>query len=96
MYGCVESAKLWNEDISKTLVDAGFTPNSEDPCVFNKGSLEDKNQITVVLYVDDVLATCAIQQPLDDLWKVIRAKYADTNKGQPDIDVKKGPIINYL
>ena len=96
MYGCVESAKLWNEDISKTLLEAGFVPNSEDPCVFNKGSIEGKNQITVVLYVDDVLATCAIQQPLDDLWRVIRARYANVNRGQPDVDVKKGPIINYL
>ena len=35
LYGCVESAKLWNEDLSRVLVGAGFTANVEDPCVFN-------------------------------------------------------------
>ena len=94
MYGCVESAKLWNEDISKTLLEAGYEANPEDPCVFNKGSLQDEDQITVVIYVDDILATCVKQERLDDLWKTLRAKYA--KPGQPDVDVKKGPIINYL
>ena len=94
LYGCVESGKLWNEDLSKVLTDAGFIANPEDPCVFNKGSITDKDQITVIIYVDDLMATCLKQERLDELWKVLRSHYA--KPGQPDIDVKKGPIVNYL
>ena len=94
LYGCVESAKLWNEELTETLVKAGFVPNPEDPCLFNKGSIADKSQITVIVYVDDLLVTCVEQKPIDDLWTVIRAKYA--KPGQPDIVVKKGPVVNYL
>ena len=94
MYGCVQSAKLWNENLSKALTSAGFVANPEDPCVFNKGSITDEDQITVIIYVDDLMATCKKQEPLDELWKVLRSHYA--KPGQPDIDVKKGPLVNYL
>ena len=37
-YGCVESAKLWYNHISKTIKDFGFEVNPFDQCVFqNKG-----------------------------------------------------------
>ena len=94
LYGCVESAKLWNDNISKTLTDDGFVPNPQDPCVFNKGTAKDKDQITVVVYVDDLLVTCANQKRIDNLWKLMRAKYAKPS--QPDISVKAGPVISYL
>ena len=94
LYGCVESAKLWNDDLSRVLTGAGFKANSEDPCVFNKGSVTESNQITLVIYVDDLMATCLEQGPLDELWKLLRLHYAKPE--QPDIDVKKGPIVNYL
>ena len=94
MYGCIQSAKLWNDDLAKVLTSTGFTANPEDPCVFNKGSVADKDQITVIVYVDDLLATCLLQSSLDDLWKVLRAHYA--KPGQPDIEVKREPIVNYL
>ena len=94
LYGCVESAKLWNEDISATLVNDGFVPNPQDPCVFNKGSAKDKEQITVIVYVDDLLVTCKSKRRIDELWKLMRSKYAKPH--QLDITVKLGPTLNYL
>ena len=94
LYGCVESGKLWNEDLTAALMKAGFVSNPEDPCLFNKGSVADKNQITVIVYVDDLMVTCLEQQPIDELWAIMRAKYA--KPGEPDIVVKKGPVVNFL
>ena len=94
LYGCIDSAKLWNEDISRILVQNGFVPNPHDNCVFNKGFPKEKNQITVVVYVDDLLVTCTDLKRIQELWKIIRAAYA--RPPLPDICVKTGPILHYL
>ena len=56
LYGCIESAKLWYEEIAGTLQSNGFTANPRDLCVFNK-SIKGK-QFTIVVYVDDLKMTC--------------------------------------
>jgi hypothetical protein len=43
LYGLIESAKLWNDHITATLLHADFTQNPYDPCVFNM--LYDGEQI---------------------------------------------------
>jgi hypothetical protein len=49
IYGLVQSAHLWNEELTGVLKSAGLTPLSADECVFIKdGSF-------VVVYVDDIL-----------------------------------------
>ena len=35
LYGCIQSAGLWNDEITRTLVRLGFEPNPRDRCVFN-------------------------------------------------------------
>jgi hypothetical protein len=55
LYGCVESSKLWYDDVRKELIKLGFTHNPEDECVLNK--VMDGHQITVCIYVDDLFAT---------------------------------------
>ncbi len=53
LYGCIQSAKLWNDRISDFLVSIGYTRNEADRCVFNR--VTDGKQSTLVLYVDDIL-----------------------------------------
>ena len=36
LYGCIESAKLFYDNISNVLLDFGFEKNPYDHCVFNK------------------------------------------------------------
>ena len=36
LYGCVESAALWYENLRQSLHLLGYTPNPIDMCVFNK------------------------------------------------------------
>lgn len=56
LYGCVQSAKLWYNHLSRFLQRIGFTPNPVDPCVFNRMSSSGK-QLTLAIHVDDGLAT---------------------------------------
>lgn len=35
LYGCLESSKLWYENIKRALIDYGFIMNRKEPCVFN-------------------------------------------------------------
>jgi hypothetical protein len=51
LYGCVQSALLWYELFTGTLVDMGFKLNPYDPCVAN--SQVRGKQCTVAWYVND-------------------------------------------
>ena len=51
LYGCLESALLWYELYSSTLVSMGFTLNPYDLCVANK--IIEGTQCTIAFYVDD-------------------------------------------
>ena len=51
MYGCLESALLWYELYSSTLIKMGFKINNYDRCVANK--MINGKQCTIVFYVDD-------------------------------------------
>ena len=35
LYGCIESAKLWYDNLSASMISDGFTKNSEDGCVLS-------------------------------------------------------------
>ena len=73
LYGCAESARLWYNDISKTLVQDGFTCNEKDNCVFNK--VVGGEQITVCLYVDDMFITCKDLKHIKELCTKLEEKY---------------------
>jgi Reverse transcriptase (RNA-dependent DNA polymerase) len=55
LYGCIESAKLWYQEIAGTLTRHGFTANSTDICIFNK--MVRGTQITIAVYVDGLMMT---------------------------------------
>ena len=56
MYGLVQSAKLLYDKITGVLGKEGFVSNPMDPCVWNKSV--NGNQITIVIYVDDLAISC--------------------------------------
>jgi len=72
LYGLIESAKIWYEHITGSLKNMGFTMNPKEPCIWNK--MVDGNQLTICIYVDDLLFTCkseaTIDQALDELKKI--------------------------
>jgi Reverse transcriptase (RNA-dependent DNA polymerase) len=54
LYGCVESAALWYENLRDTMTALGYETNPYDICVFNKKN-EEGTQCTVTVHVDDLL-----------------------------------------
>jgi histone deacetylase 1/2 len=88
LYGCVESARLWYEKVSKDLMDIGYVKNSQDMCVFNRTE-RDKSQSTIVLHVDDFLMTAKNEDILTDIIKEIEKKYEQ-------LSVHRGRTIEYI
>lgn len=87
LYGCIESAKLWYDLLSETLLQDGFVKNALDHCVFNK--MVDGVQITVVLYVDDLFITSVSDPAMDQLVFLLRSKFKE-------ITIHDGKVHSYL
>ena len=88
LYGCVESAKLWYNDLKETLNKAGYEVNNKDECVFNKGIGDD--QCTIVLHVDDMMITCRNKRTRLELIDTLKLRYTE------GLSVHEGPVISYL
>lgn len=87
LYGCVESAKLWHDNISSTLIDLGYMSNSVDICVFNKGTGDE--QCTICLHVDDLKITCRNEDTIEQLIDSLTTKYQT-------LTVHRGNVHSYL
>jgi predicted lactoylglutathione lyase len=91
LYGCIESAKLWYAEISKTFRSIGYTCNPKDICVFNK--TVNGVQCTITLHVDDLMVTSVIESLIDEVMNALRKHY---ERDGAVLDVKVGKIHNYL
>jgi hypothetical protein len=75
LYGTLIAGRLWFDKLTTVLTDLGFTPNPLDPCVMNKTI--SGNQLTVVVFVDDILATSAAEADLTWLMDSLKAEFAE-------------------
>ena len=73
LYGCIESAKLWYKEIAGTLNRNGFTANPRDICIFNKEV--GKVQITIAVYVDDLMMTSVNKDLVLKMEKILLDTY---------------------
>jgi hypothetical protein len=64
LYGCVESASLWFDDVTTTLEDYGHVSNKRDVCCFNKIH-SDKVPLTTIIHVDDLMITSKSMSHID-------------------------------
>jgi Reverse transcriptase (RNA-dependent DNA polymerase) len=80
LYGCIESAKLWYIELAGTLTVNGFTANPRDFCVFKKGV--KGTQITIVVYVDDLMMTSIDKQLVLKIKQVLRDTYGQFRTSQ--------------
>ena len=63
LYGCVQSAVLWYNELRGTLINIGFTENLYDICSFTRernGSID-----RILVYVDDQFITSDAESALD-------------------------------
>ena len=87
LYGCVEAAALWYEDLRSKLIADGFEENPYDMCVFNK--TVDGVQITIVVHVDDLLVTSVEIILIDTFGRYLRSVY-------PETKTNTGKVLNYI
>ena len=88
LYGCVESAALWYENLKASLHGLGHTPNAIDICVFNKRNPLGV-QCTIAVHVDDLMITSTDADMIEALAEGLVNRYGDITR-------KDGPIVNYL
>ena len=88
LYGCVESAKLWYEHLKATLEEIGFVANPVDRCVLNLSKV-GKKQVTICIYVDDLLITCEDESTIAEVLLHLEGKYGK-------MAVQRGPVYSYL
>ena len=87
LYGLVESARLFYEHLTGSLIKLGFAVNPYDVCVFNRLS-EEGVQPTVCFHVDDLLVTCADANMNDRLAHELNEVY-------PNLKVHRGDVHDY-
>ena len=88
LYGCIESAKRWQNHLTGTLTSLGFTSNPQDTCVFNMIGASG-HQITIVVYVDDLLITCISHLDIETVVNGLKKVY-------PQVKHEIGTVHNYL
>ena len=88
LYGCVESAALWYENLSGALKGFGYEKNKYEICVYNK---RNKNgiQCTVAVHVDDLVISSIDKDMIWTLCDNLREKYGVITRAD-------GSIVNYL
>ena len=88
LYGCVESASLWYEDLRATMKSLGYERNPHDVCVFNA---RDKFgvQCTATIHVDDLFISSANPHMVDELCDGLKKRYGEITKCS-------GPVLNYI
>jgi hypothetical protein len=87
LYGTLEAAKLWYNVLSSLLLELGFIQYKKDSCVFNM--VVDGVQLTIGVYVDDLLCTCVSESALEWLG-------AEMEKSFPGMTINKGQVHSYL
>jgi hypothetical protein len=75
LYGCVQSARLWFDELSATLESLGYTPAYSDPCAFYKVS--NGTRCDLIIFVDDIVALCDDESFFDDLVNGLERRYPD-------------------
>jgi hypothetical protein len=74
LYGCIQSAVLWYQELATALREMGFQENPYDICSFTRvrGDTIDK----ILVYVDDLFITSKDKHILTAISDTLKAKYA--------------------
>jgi Reverse transcriptase (RNA-dependent DNA polymerase) len=88
LYGCVESAALWYDNLSQSMENLGYKSNKYEPCVFNR--LDERGtQCTATVHVDDLFISSKSGTMLKHLCGGLKKPYGDITR-------KDGPVVSYL
>jgi Reverse transcriptase (RNA-dependent DNA polymerase) len=88
LYGCVESAALWYDNLRDTMSSLGQHRNPYEICVFNRTD-DSGTQCTVTVHVDDLFFVSASLEMIDHLTDGLKRRYGEITNTQ-------GTVLNYL
>jgi Reverse transcriptase (RNA-dependent DNA polymerase) len=73
LYGCIQSAVLWYQELASTLDGMGLHPNPYDICSFKRvrGDTTDK----IMAYLDDLFITSRDESVLTTIYDTLKARY---------------------
>jgi hypothetical protein len=74
LYGCIQSANLWYQHISETLIKQQFKRSNYDHCTYHLVTADGK-RCTVLLYVDDLLITSTSTELVKQLIDALTSTY---------------------
>jgi hypothetical protein len=78
LYGLKQAGREWNSEINGFLVELGFIPTREDPCVYTHPT----NNLIVLVYVDDILIGYQDEREMNNLMQALREKYGIKDLGE--------------
>ena len=77
LYGLKQAGRDWNKLLEGEVLKAGFVKSLADPCLFVN---RDMN-ITILIYVDDILASAKDQKSIDCFYSVLTARFKAKDLG---------------
>ena len=57
LYGMPEAARIWNQLVTKVLLEAGFVQSSSDDCLYMRYNPDGSVDLFALVYVDDFIVT---------------------------------------
>jgi len=90
LYGTLQAALLFWQDLTKTLVEWGFTVNPYDRCVANK--VVDGKQCTVLWHVDDLKISHVDKKVVNSVIDYLASRYGK----EAPLTINRGKIHRYL
>jgi hypothetical protein len=79
LYGLKSAPKLWFEELTKFMLDKGYVPCPDEPCLL----INHKTGVMVFFYVDDFLLIAPKQheKEIEELKKILNDKYGIKDLG---------------
>jgi hypothetical protein len=75
LYGLKQAGRVWNNHLTKKLIELGFTQSAIDPCVFYHGSC------VLLIYCDDTLMMGPDAKELDEIFKLLDSSFTVSDEG---------------
>ena len=92
LYGLKQSPRLWNTELVKALLKAGYLQSESDKSIFSK--LIDNKLLVVIIFVDDIFCLAELEKLTDDFKSKVLSKF--DHKAISPVKTFVGLQINFL